>query len=532
MVGVLDRGCKPFVHGTRCYVAMQDVDTFLLLLLAAALLVRLADYGRIPAPIVLVLGGLVIALVPELPAVELDPDVVFLVFLPPLVFSAGWQTSPHELRALMRPLALLTVGLVFLTAGGVALVARLVVPDLGWAEAAVLGAVLAPTDAVAATSIFRRLGAPERVRLLVEGESMINDGTALVLYRIAVGAATGGAIGLGGAAVEFVAVSAGGIAVGLAVGFAANLVIRRQTDPGLVIVLTVLTAYGAYIGAERIDVSGVLAAVVAGVFTGYQAPRSLDADTRLSASAFWGVFVFVLEITVFVLLGLQLPQVVETLNHSSSGIRELILPAAALAAAIVGVRLAFIFAMRGDAGESRGERFTIGWSGMRGAVSLAAALAVPLSVEGRPQIIFLSFALILVTLVGQGLSLPAIVRRLRLDRPRRWSDEEAAARMEAAQSALDRIDEIEAEERAGEQQLQRLRDLYRGRFRMCAAILGGEDPDAAAREQRIGLYGELRRELIGIEREELLSLRGTGRLSNATMRAIERDLDLEEARIR
>lgn len=511
---------------------VQNVDTVLLLLLAAALLVRVADFGRIPAPIVLVLGGLVIALVPQLPDVELDPDVIFLVFLPPLVYSAGWQTSPHELRALMKPLALLTIGLVFLTAAAVAVVARWLVPEIGWAEAAVLGAVLAPTDAVAATSIFRRLGAPERVRLLVEGESMINDGTALVLYRIAVGAATGGAIGLGGAAVEFVAISAGGIAIGLAVGVGSNLLIRRQTDPGLVIVLTVLTAYGAYIGAEKIDVSGVLAAVVAGVYTGYQAPRALDADTRLSASAFWGVFVFVLEITVFVLLGLQLPGVVQTLNDSSSGIRELLLPAAAIALASIALRLAFVFALGSGAGESRGERFAVGWSGMRGAVSLAAALAVPLSVEGRPQIIFLTFCLILVTLVGQGLSLPAIVRRLRLDRPRRWSDEEAAARMEAAQAALDRIEAIEDEERATEQQLRRLRDLYRGRFRMCAAVLGGEDPEVAAREQRIGLYGGLRRELIAIEREELLSLRGTGRLSSATLRRIERDLDLEEARLR
>jgi CPA1 family monovalent cation:H+ antiporter len=169
---------------------------------------------------------------------------------------------------------------------------------------------------------------------------------------------------------------------------------------------------------------------------------------------------------------------------------------------------------------------------MRGAVSLAAALAVPLSVNGRPQIIFLSFALILVTLVGQGLSLPFVVRALKLEEPRRWSDEEAVARMEAAQSALDRIDQMEDEERANEHQLGRLRDLYRSRFRMCQAVLGGEDPETAAREQRIVDYGELRRELIGVEREELLDLRGEGRLRNQTLRQIERDLDLEEARIR
>ncbi|MBS1880356.1 MAG: Na+/H+ antiporter [Actinobacteria bacterium] len=511
---------------------MHHVQSILLLLLAAALLVRVADFGKIPAPIVLVLGGLAIALVPGLPHVELEPDVVFLVFLPPLVYAAGWRTAPQELRAVMRPLGMLAIGLVFLTAAAVAVVAHLTVSGLTWAEAAVLGAVLAPTDAVAATSIFSRLGAPERVRLLVEGESMINDGTSLVIYRIAVGVATGGAFSIGSAALEFVGVSLGGIAVGLAIGFVADLVIRRQTDSALSIFLTILTAYGAYIGAEELHVSGILAAVVAGVYGGYRSPRSLDADIRLSGVAFWNVLTFALEISLFVLLGLQLPAVVDTINSSSSGVSQLLWPVVAIALASILVRLGFVFAMRSDAGESFGERFAIGWSGMRGAVSLAAALAVPLDVPARPQIIFLTFALILVTLVGQGLSLPFVIRALRLEQPRRWSDEEAVARMEAAQAALDRLDEMEDEERASEAQLNRLRDLYRGRFRMCQAVLGGGDPEAAAREQRIADYGELRRELIGVEREELLNLRGNGRLRAATQKQVERDLDLEEARIR
>jgi len=511
---------------------VHHIESILILLLAAALLVRLADLGKIPAPIVLVVGGLVIAFVPGLPEVELEPDVVFLVFLPPLVYAAGWRTSPQELRAVMRPLGLLAIGLVFLTAAAVAVVAHLTVPGLSWAEAAVLGAVLAPTDAVAATAIFGRLGAPERVRLVIEGESMINDGTALVIYRIAVGVATGSAFSFGGAALEFVGVALGGIAVGLAVGFVSDLVIRRQTDSGLSIFLSVLTAYGAYIGAEEAHVSGILAAVVAGVYAGYRSPLSLDADIRLSAVAFWNVLTFGLEISLFVLLGLQLPGVVDTLHEGGSGVRDLLWPVAAIAIASIGVRLAFVFAMRSDGGERFGERFAIGWSGMRGAVSLAAALAVPLDVPARPQIIFLTFALILVTLGGQGLSLPFVIRKLRLEQPRRWSDEEAVARMEAAQAALDRLDEMEDEERASETQLKRLRDLYRGRFRMCQAVLGGGDPEAAAREQRIADYGELRRELIGVERDELLNLRGNGRLRAPTQRQIERDLDLEEARIR
>jgi CPA1 family monovalent cation:H+ antiporter len=513
-------------------VAVANVEYVLVLLLAAALLVRLADVFKVPAPIVLVLGGLGIAVVPGVKAIELDPDVVFLVFLPPLVYAAGWRTSPHELRAVMKPLAMLSIGLVFITAAVVAVVAHALVPGLSWAAAAVLGAVLAPTDAAASTAIFRRLGAPERVRLLVEGESMINDGTALVLYRIAVGVAVGGAFSFGGAALEFLGVAAGGIAAGLLVGVLFDLVARRLSDSGLVIVLSVLAAYGAYIGAEELHVSGVLAAVVAGLYAGYQSARSFDADTRLSGVAFWGVSLLALEMTLFVLLGLQLPTVVDALEQSSSGVGELLLPAAAISVALIGARLAFVFALGSGAGDTTGERFAVGWSGMRGAVSLAAALAIPLDVPGRPQIVFLSFCLILVTMVGQGLSLPFIVRALHLEQSRRWSDEEAVARMEAAQAALDRIEEIETAGMASEAHLRRLRDLYRARFRMCAAVLGGEEPDAAAREQRLVDYGDLRRELIGIEREALLSLRGEGRLPQGTLKMIERDLDLDEARIR
>jgi CPA1 family monovalent cation:H+ antiporter len=242
--------------------------------------------------------------------------------------------------------------------------------------------------------------------------------------------------------------------------------------------------------------------------------------------------IFGLEMTSFVLLGLQLPGIVDSLEASSSGVSQLLGPVAAIAAVSILTRLAFVFAMRSDAGETLGERFAVGWSGMRGAVSLAAALAVPLSVSSRPQIIFITFGLILVTLVGQGLSLPFVIRKLRLEEPRRWSDEEAVARMEAAQAALDRLDEIEGEERASDSQLQRLRELYRRRFRVCQAILGGEDQEAASREQRLADYGNLRRELISVERDILLELRGQERLRNATMRQIERDLDLEEARIR
>jgi len=510
---------------------MRNVESLLVLLIAAAMLVRLADAVHVPSPIVLVLGGLAIALVPGLPRVALPPDAVFLLFLPPLVHSAGWYTSPQELRAVVRPLAVLAVGLVFLTAAAIAGTAHALVPGMGWASAAVLGAVLAPTDAVAAMAIFARLGVPHRLRLIVEGEAMINDGTALVLYRIARGVAMGGAITAGGAVLQFVGNVTGGVLVGLAVAWLSTAVMRRQTDAPLVIVLSLLSAYGAYILAEEIHASGILAAVVAGLYSGWHAPRSMDAETRLEAAAFWRVLVFGLEIMLFVLLGLQLPTVVEALPASAS-VGDLLLPAAAIVAVSVAVRMACVFALGSEAGDMARERFVVGWSGMRGAVSLAAALAVPLAVPDRPQIVFLTFAVMLATLVGQGLTLPILLRALDVPDRRRWSDEEAAARMEAAQAALDRIDEIEDRDGATPSQLERLRDVYRARFRACLAVLGGEGPDGTPPEQRVVEYRDLRRELIGVERDTCLDLRASGRLSNHTMRQIQRDLDLDEARLR
>ena len=444
VIDALQRRVRVVRPRTRCYVLVHNVESILILLLAAALLVRLAEFGNIPAPIVLVLGGLAIAFVPGPADVELDPDVVFLVFLPPLVYAAGWRTSPLELRALMRPLALLSVGLVFLTAAVVAVVAHALVPELGWAEAAVLGAVLAPTDAVSATSIFRRLGAPERVRLLVEGESMINDGTALVLYRIAIGVATGGAFSFGGAALEFIGVSVGGIAVGLAVGALSDLVIRRQTDAGLVdrpLRPHRLRRLRRRRAARTSPASSPPSSPASTAATSRRArstPTSASAPSPSGTSSSSASRSPSSCCSACSCRGSSTPS-----NQTSSGVSELLAPVAAIAAASIAVRLAFVFAMGSDAGETAGQRFAVGWSGMRGAVSLAAALAVPLSVDARPQIIFLTFALILVTLVGQGLSLPFIVRALRLEEPRRWSDEEAVARMEAAQSALDRLDEIE-----------------------------------------------------------------------------------------
>jgi CPA1 family monovalent cation:H+ antiporter len=502
-----------------------DIEFVILLLGAAALLVRLAWSISVPYPIVLVLGGLAIGLVPTLPDLELDPDVVFLVFLPPLLHAAAWQSSPRELRAEVRPLALLAIGLVLVTMCAVAVVAHAIVPGMSWEAAFVLGAVVGPTDPVAAIATFSRIGAPARLRLLVEGEALINDGTALVAYRVALVAAVEGTFSFGDALLDFVVSAVGGVAIGIAAGWLGTQAIRRQSDAALSIFMTLIVAYSSYILAEEAGVSGVLAAVGSGIYSGWNAHSAMDAGTRLSGRAFWGVMIFGLEALLFVLLGLQAPQIADGID-----VGEVALQALAVALTVIAVRMAWAAIPVGGFGDSARERIAVGWAGMRGAISLAAALAIPIEVEERPEILLLTFGVILVTLVGQGLTLPPLLKLLALPATNPWSPDEATARLEAAQAALDRLDELE-DEGAAEEPLRRLRELYRTRFAICVAVLGGGDlPEDGRAELRE--YGAMRRELIAVERASLLALRNEGRVRQEIVRKVEHDLDLDEARIR
>ena len=504
---------------------MPEIEFVIVLLAAAAVLARLAELISVPYPIVLVVGGLAIGLIPGLPDLELDPDVVFLVFLPPLLHAAGWNSSPRELKAEIRPLALLSIGLVLVTMVAVAVLAHAIVPGMSWEAAFVLGAIVGPTDPVSATATFSRIGAPRRVRLLVEGEAMVNDGTALVAYRVALMAAVHGTFSLGDATLEFLTSAAGGVAVGLAIGWLDLQIIRRQSDAALSIFFSVIAAYAAYILGEELHVSGVLAAVAAGIFGGWNAHSAIDAGTRLSAFAFWGVMTFGLEALLFVLLGLQVPQVADEVDVGS-----LALQALAVAGAVMAVRMALTLGLGRVLADTVRERIAIGWAGMRGAISLAAALAVPTAVEDRPEILLLTFGVILITLLGQGLTLAPLLRALKLPRENRWTPDEALARLEAAQAALDRLDELE-EEGASPEPLRRLRELYRQRFAMCVAVLGGGELPEDDREE-LRRYGAMRRDLIAAERASLLALRNSGKINQETVRKVERDLDLDEARIR
>jgi Na+/H+ antiporter len=526
-----------------------DIEFLIAVLFAAAVLVRLADLVAIPYPIVLVIGGVAIGFVPGLPRIELEPEVIFLVFLPPLLQSAGFNASPQELRAATAQLVSLTFVLVLATMAAVAVVAHAVVDDLSWQMAFVLGAILAPTDPVAAAATFSRMGVPERVVLAVEGEAMLNDAAALVAYKVALAAAVTGTFAFGSAIVDFAGSALAGVAFGLAVAWLGVKVQRRLADVPLAILLSVLFSYGAYIGAEHIDVlginaSGVLATVTAGVWYGWHSHEMFDADTRLSLIAFWQTLVFVLNVTLFVLLGLQLEGIYETVQATEE-IGSLLLDIALVSLVVIGVRLAWqavppllgrIVApvRRADTGADWRERVAVGWTGMRGAISLAAALALPEAIPTaqRDVLIFVTVGVIAVTLVGQGLTLPLLLKLLGIQGDREWSPDEAIARLEAAQAALDRLDELEREQRISEERLRRMRELYRARFRRCMAVIGGDgDEGRAESQEKIARYGELRRELIGVERDAILGLRNEGRLKPDVMREIQRDLDLEEARL-
>jgi CPA1 family monovalent cation:H+ antiporter len=503
-----------------------ELELLFALLFAAVLLVRAAERLRVPYPIVLVLAGAALAFIPGVPRVEMDSHVVLLVFIPPLLMSAGWNSSPRELRAESRALGLLALALVLATTSVVAVAAHALVDGLSWPAAFMLGAVIAPTDAVAAVATFSTVRVPDRVRRLVEGESLINDATGLTGFRVALGAATAGTFSLLDATLEFVVAAVGGVAVGLAVAVFALRAIRRQPDVTLSVLLSILAAYASYIAAEEIHASGILAAATCGVVSGWKQSDYFDADTRLTAAAFWRILVFGLEAMLFVLLGLQLEEAIENIDRLGA----LVAVGVALAGLTIVVRMVFALLPVADGLDLR-ERIVVGWCGMRGAISLAAALSIATDIPGRDEVVFLTFAVILVTLVGQGLTLPAVVRALKLREDREWSPEEAIARLEAAQTALDRLDELEDDHRIAEEPLRRLRELYRARFQQCVAVLGGEKAPDVADEQRLR-FSVVRRDLIQSERAAVLTLRNEGRISQETQRVIERDLDLEEARLR
>jgi CPA1 family monovalent cation:H+ antiporter len=521
------------------HLSLEDGIVALGLLGAVAAMLAVAPTLRIPYPILLVLGGLAIGVVPGMPSVDLQPELIFFGVLPPLLYGAAFFTSLRDLRANVRPIGLLAVGLVAMTTVGVAVVAHTFVDGLTWPSAFVLGAIVSPTDPIAATAIARRLGVPRKLVTIVEGESLVNDGTGLVLYRVAVAAVVTGSFSALYTGGLFVVSAVGGVAVGLAVGWLVRQARRRLDNPPAEITISLLTGYFAFIPAELLGVSAVLAAVTAGIYLGWHTPELTTPQVRLQGIAVWEIVQYLLNALLFVLVGLQLPVVVEALGDIPGA--RLLGYAVLVSLTVIVLRFAWVFAVL-HAPKRIARRMSswqgavfLSWAGMRGALSLAAALALPLETDagaafpGRDLILFLTFSVILATLVGQGLTLPFLIRVLGLEDDGSDEREDAKARIRAAEAAIARLDELVLEEWVREDTAERLRGLYR--FRTDRFRARFEDGDDGAIEMRSQDYQRLRRELLEAEREAILGLRRSGAISNDVWIRVARDLDLEDQRL-
>jgi CPA1 family monovalent cation:H+ antiporter len=525
---------------------MELVEILLALMLAMAVLATIARKVGIAYPVLLVLGGLVLGLVPGLPAFHPEPDIIFLVFLPPLVYVAASTTAVRDLRFNLRPILFLSVGLVLFSVLVVAGVAYETSAGLGWPAAFVLATIVAPTDTVAVTAITDRLSLPRRIVTILEGESLINDAAALVAYRTAVTLVrTGSEFAPGETLWFFVKASVGGVVIGVVAGRLAVWVRRRLEDPAVNLTASLLTPFLAYLPAEALGVSGILATVAAGLMVGRHLPEILDAETRLQNRVFWDMLVFLLNGLAFILIGLQLRTIVGELDDYSA--LKLFGYAAAVSGAVILARMVWVFPAtylprwlvrwireRDPAPSWRGVTL-VAWSGMRGVDSLAAALAVPLFLangEPFPQrnlILFLSFAVILATLVVQGLTLPWLIRLLGVADSGVAEIEENQARYAAARAALEKLESLAPQSGVPPLVLEQLRDFY---GHQADRYLARFDPhDDGARENHVSTVHRLKRNLLDAQRAQLVKLRNREAISDDVLRRILRDLDLEELRL-
>ncbi|MFN8634963.1 MAG: Na+/H+ antiporter [Chloroflexota bacterium] len=517
---------------------MHEVELTLVLLVAVAVLATLARTLGVPYPILLVVAGLLLAVSP-VPEVVLAPDLVFLLFLPPLLYLAAFDTAIRDVRAMLRPILSLSVGLVLATMVAVAVVVRLVVPDVGWPAAFAFGAIVSPPDAVAAVAVLRRLNVPRQLVTLLEGESLFNDATALVAFRMATLAMATSSFSPTDALLRFVVVGGGGVLVGVLVGKGIALVRRHLSDAPVEILVSLLTPFAAYLTAEQLGASGVLATVTTGLCLGWWAPRIMDPDVRLRGRAVWEMVSFTLNGLVFLLIGLQLSTILPSLIGrpwlTTIGLAVLVSAVVILVRLIWVIPAAFGVPVLGHR-KSWPVVLISGWAGMRGVVSLATALALPLETPNRDLLLFLTFCVILVTLVGQGLSLPWLVSVLPIADDGREDEQERHARAVTIEAARRRIEQLAKEWPSHLPLVDTLRSQYDHRASHVGGLHvdGQEDGGHALSEeaeQEILEHGQIRRAVIEAEREAVLELRDRGEIGDAVWRRVERDLDLEELRL-
>src|SRR5437764_1370785 len=526
---------------------IPTIQTLILLLIVIAAIAVAETRLRIPSAILLMLTGVILALIPGLPTVELAPELVLLLVLPPIIYSSAVAMSWREFRFNLRPISLLALGCVAFTTVATAAAAHWVL-DLPWSVGFVLGAIVSPPDAVAPLSVARRMQLPHRILVVLEGEGLANDATALVLYRFAVAAVSAGMFSLGEAAATFAAIVAGEVAWGLSFGWLMLRLRRWVSDPPIEITLSVITPFLAYWPPEHLGGSGVLATVTTGLYISWKGLELISAATRLQGIFFWDFFVYLIEGMVFLITGLQARTLIDRIGGYSAS--ELIVSAAVVSLVVIATRFVWIYpatylprwlipaVRRKDPSPPWQWVFVLGFTGVRGIVSLAAALAIPfLTANGnwfpdRDLIVFLTFSVILVTLVGQGLMLPTVIRALGLAHAGRREHEadkaeECEARRQAAIAAINRLDELTAAGTFSEEILRPIRIRQRHRLEH---IEHGSDLDDRHRNFR-DLHDEIEFLLIGTERRQLNDQYRRGILTDVSRRRIERELDLREAEL-
>ncbi|MGH8798623.1 MAG: Na+/H+ antiporter [Casimicrobiaceae bacterium] len=529
---------------------MELIDITLALLLAVAAVAAIGKWVGAPLPVLLVAGGVCLSFLPGYRSLRIEPDIFFLLFIPPLLFSDAWLIPKRDLLKVMRPVLLLAFGLVFLTVVAVGYLMHWLIPDLPLAAAFALGAVISPTDAVAVRAITSRLSIPSRVSTIIDGESLINDASGLIAFKFAIAAAMTGAFSWSGAILEFFVASGGGFLLGLAIAWAigqARVGLRRfcADDPTIQTVISLLTPYAAYLAAEALGVGSILAVVGAGLYAGAHDLRHLDAATRAHSWEVWRMVLFAFNGLVFVLLGVQLHSIIGALSRASA--LELAGYAMALSAAVIALRIVWVFPAaylplllskrvreREGIHSPRAVFFT-GWAGIRGSITLAAALSIPFATStgapfpGRELIILLAACVIIVTLLANGLSLPLLIRWLDIRGDRIAEREERAARIATAQAAIDALRKRIPTLKTGDETAfaKSLLAQYEQRFERYSAD--------AERKTRLDAQFATQRRIwlatIAAERAELMQMRETDIINDEVLRRLQVDLDLEETRV-
>ncbi len=530
---------------------MREIEIIFGLLMVVAAFAWLAARLKVPYPILLVLAGLGIGFIPGLPHVTLRPDLVFLIFLPPILYYAGLMTGWRDFRANAGTISMLAVGLVLFTICAVAVVAHHLL-GMTWSAAFVLGSIVSPPDAVAATAILQRMRIPKRIITILEGESLVNDAMALVAYRFAVSALVYGTFSLGQASLQVLIVPAGGIGLGYLVGFLIVWVRPRLHDVSVESMVSLLTPFIAYLPAENLHLSGVLAAVTAGLYVGRRIPQITTGQQRIRLYGVWETFIFIINGIIFILIGLQLPLILERLKGYN--IPTLIGYTALIGAVAVVARFAWVYSTtyvprllsrrlrQRDSAPPPAAVFAVAWIALRGIVSLAAALALPLTLAdqttpfpSRDLIQFITFGVILFTLVAQGLTLPTLIRALALKDDDIDQHEEALARLEAAHAALARLEVLAFTDEGAADLIAKVREPYDQRVQYLSALTGRLQSISAADRFEVmptcRTTDEVLSYAITAEREMLINLRDAGTISDEVLRRVQQELDFQEAKI-